>query len=195
MAKGPYIDPEEAARIDAKRQAYYAKLASGEEKLPVHKYSKVERPSTPTPDEIARTKAGVSNEVQQVQIAPEGGIIISQDVTQFEPDENDPRTHTKEKQMSRGALVEDDEAGATEDEILRRIATDTAAEGADAPPPTDPAPQADPRDAVEIGDTWEDQPWDQLRTLAKNFANGALVTNKEMAKELIRAEIERRNSE
>jgi hypothetical protein len=181
MAK---VDPEKRAAIEATRQAYYARLASGEEKLPVHAPSPERARETPTPGQKARMATG-KPEVPKVEFKASGGMVIP-DGVQY--DDESGRTHTQSGQMSRGALVED--------EVKEREIEETLEA---APKPNQGKSIADPEqlaarnEEIYIQDNWKNLSWDKMRKLARSLSSEN-VTNKAKAIEIITAEIERRNS-
>jgi hypothetical protein len=183
MAK---VDPEKRAAIEATRQAYYARLASGEEKLPVHAPPPEKARETPTPGQKARMAAGTPA-VPKVQFKASGGMVIP-DGVQY--DDESGRTHTQSGQMSRGALVEDE---------VKEREIEEALEAAPRPKPNEGKSIADSEqlaarnNEIYIQDNWKNLSWDKMRKLARSLSSEN-VTNKAKAIEIITAEIERRNS-
>ena len=155
--------------IDRVRQAYYERLASGEEKPPVHEFNLPGNVAPPTP------KQKHLAEISKAGIVPVADPLLKS---------TDPDAVADKTQTSRGALVDEDPV----DPHAPSDPSDPADPDDDAVDP--PEPPEDPSQ-VEIPEDYASLPWNNIRALARNFTKD-VVTNKEHAASIIAAEVQRR---
>lgn len=173
--------------VDQIRSDYFKRLASGEEKAPVHNFDKVSYDNPPlTPSQKARLAKGENAQT------PAGGEFVRgkgiQPLTSAVPlttvtEDPGPAPGT----VTRGALVEDVDNGAIDPNLSQNDGTDANDTGGVA----DDGAHESLTGALIIPENWKDMAWNAKRVFAKNFTEDP-VTNMAHANEIIEAEIARR---